>query len=114
MAIKYYTNPEKQETYAVLSNCQWDAINRINKYMGDDWIFLNATKYMMPRTFKAKVRCSAEDTYDESVGRKMAKEKVMKKYYKCFDRKLDIFREDLINLNSKVFETPIELMVEGA
>ena len=35
MAIKYYSNPKTKETFAVLSNCEMDAINKINKFMRD-------------------------------------------------------------------------------
>ena len=34
----------------------------------------------------------------------------MKKYYSAFDKRIDMFRADLIALNSRVFETPVEIL----
>jgi hypothetical protein len=66
-------------------------------------------KYMMNDTYRVSVRCFADDEFDEVQGRAYAKEKLMKKYYKDFDRKIDMFRSDIIELNSRLFETPKEL-----
>lgn len=109
MAIKYYSNPKTKQTIAVLNGCQFDALNKIDKFMnGFDWCWCTK-KYLMNDTYRAVVRCSAEDEFSEEKGREYAKAKLMKKYYKDFDRRIDMFRSDLIQLNSRVFETSDEV-----
>ena len=104
--IKYYYKPSTQQTFAVLNGCQFDAVNKISKYMaGFDWCMCTDS-YMMNDTYLVSVRCSKDDEFDEAKGRAYAKEKLMKKYYKDFDRCVDKFKSDLIVLNSRVFETP--------
>lgn len=107
--IKYYYKPSTKQTFAVLNDCQFDAVNKISKFMhGFDWCMCT-DKYMMDDTYRVSVRCAEDDVFDEEKGRKYAKAKLMKKYYRDFDRKIDMFRSDLIELNSRVFETPAEL-----
>jgi hypothetical protein len=114
MAIKYYSNPKTKETFAVLSGTTLDAINKIQKTMDEFGGCMIRHQYLMPAQFKAKVKLAEGDVYDEEKGKQLAKEKLMKKYYKAFDARMDIFRADLIALNSKVFETPPELIEEIA
>lgn len=107
--IKYYYKPSTKQTFAVLNGCQFDAINKISKFMhGFDW-YMSSEKYMMRDTYRVSVKCSDDDVFDEEKGRKYAKAKLMKRYYKDFDACVDRFRSDLIELNSRVFETPAEL-----
>ena len=104
MAIKYYTVPEKKMTVAVLTNCQFDAANKIAKLtdnFGSDF-FMYDDKYMMPDTFRVETRCHGDDVFDEETGKKIAKVKLMKKYYKCFDAKMALFRKTLDLLNERV------------
>lgn len=114
MAIKYYSNQKTKETFAVLSGTTFDAINKIQKIMNEFGGCMISRKYVMPAQFKAKVKLAEGDVYDEEKGKQLVKEKLMKKYYKAFDARMDIFRADLIALNSKVFETPPELIEEIA
>lgn len=109
MAIKYYSNPKTKETFAVLSNCEMDAINKINKFMRDTDMCWVSKKYLMPKQFKVKVKLAKGDEFDEEKGREYAKAKLMERYYKAFDARIDMFKESLISLNSKVFETPAEI-----
>ena len=109
MAIKYYVNPKKQQTIAVLNGCSMDCINKIDKTMHNfDWCWCTK-KYIMPDSFRAVVRCADGDAYDEELGKRLAKEKLMRKYYKHLDSRWNMFLGDLIELNSRVFETPAEL-----
>lgn len=96
MAIQYYSNPNTKETFAVLRGTELDAINKIDKFLNEFDCYMIREKYMMPKQFKVKV--------------KLAKEKLMKKYYSAFDKRIDMFRADLIALNSRVFETPVEIL----
>lgn len=113
MAIKYYSNPKTKETFAVLSNCEMDAINKINKLMRDTDLCWVSKKYLMPKTFKVKVKLAEGDVYDEEKGREYAKAKLMERYYKVLDARMDLFRANLIALNSNVFDTPAEILEEN-
>ena len=107
--IKYYYKPSTRQTFAVLNGCRFDAVNKIGKLMGNlEWCMCS-NKYMMNDTYRVSVKCSDEDVFSEEEGRKQAKAKLMKKYYKDFDRCVDRFKTDLIELNGRVFETPAEL-----
>jgi hypothetical protein len=107
--IKYYYQPSTEKTFAELRGCRFDAINKIEKLMGNfDWCICS-NKYLMDDTYRVSVKRSAEDVHDPEKAKAYAKEKLMKKYYRDFDRILDQFKCDVIELNSKLFETPEEL-----
>ena len=107
--IKYYYKPSTRQTYAVLNGCRFDAVNKISKMMGNlEWCMCS-NKYMMNDTYRVSVKCSDEDVFSEEEGRKQAKAKLMKKYYKDFDRCVDRFKTGLIELTGRVFVTPAEL-----
>jgi hypothetical protein len=109
MAIKFYDIPDRGMTVGVLSNTSMDALNKIAKITGDTTFCAYDLKYMMPDNFRAVAKVHGDDVYNQDTGRQIVKEKLMKKYYKSFDKKMDQFREDLLVLNGKVFETPEEL-----
>ena len=111
MAIKYVVIPEKRKTIAILEGCKWDAVNRIRKMTGD-YINCYNPKYLMPNRFKVSTVCDPRDNYDVEEGKRIAKDKLMRNYYKSMDKKIEVFRNDLININSRVFKTPPELMNE--
>ena len=105
--IKYYYKPSTRQTYAVLNYCRFDAVNKIAKLMGNlDWCMCS-DRYTMKDTYRVSVKCSDDDVFSEEEGRKQAKAKLMKRYYKDFDACINRFRSDLIELNSRVFETPV-------
>lgn len=109
MAIKYYYKPSTQQTYAELRDCQFDAINKISKFMhGFDWCMCT-DRYMMNSIYRVSVKRSNCDEHNEIKAREYAKKKLMDKYYKDFDRCVDRFKTDLIELNSRVFNTPENL-----
>ena len=109
MAIKYYYKPSTQQTFAELRDCQFDAINKISKFMhGFDWCMCS-DKYMMHSIYRVAVKLAHDDEHNEAKAREYAKEKLMKKYYRDFDRCIDRFKADLIKLNDRVFETSEEI-----
>ena len=106
MAIKYYTNPAKRQTIAVLSDTRFDFLNKVEKLTSGLNLCVCGKKYLMPYQYKASVYCAADDVFDEQVGRDMAKKKVLDKYYRDFDKRMDMLRDELLVLNGKIFETP--------
>ena len=104
MAIKYVVIPETKTTIGILRNTEFDAINRIEKMMGDTLYIHDMRKYLMPNTFKATVACHDGDEYDVEEGKRQAKKKLLANYYRSIDKRIDKFREELLVLNGKFFE----------
>lgn len=102
MAIKYYKNPKTKQTFAVLQDTKFDAVDKIAKVLGDICWMMNCDKYMMRDMYKASVKCLPEDEYSEEKGMELAKDKLLKKYYKDYDKKLDMFKDDVEQLHKRV------------
>lgn len=110
MAIKYFVNEEKKQVIGLLENTRWDAVNKIEKMVSNtDFCVTLNKKYMMPSRFKVTVTCDPRDTFDPEIGKRIAKKRILDRYYKSLDQKVDAFRIAAMELNSKVFETPVEL-----
>lgn len=94
--IKYYENPEKKTVYAVLEDTRYDAAMKIAKVLGcTKSLRFDLNKYVMPDTFKACAKCHPDDEYNPEVGMQIAKERLMRKYYKVYDKRLGAFVQDL-------------------
>ena len=109
MAIKYYDISEKGMTVGVLRNTAYDALNKIEKLTNGTAFCAYDAKYLMPDSFRAVAKVSGDDVYDQATGRQIVKDKLMAKYRKTFDGVMDSFRNDLLILNGKVFETSNEV-----
>ena len=107
MAIKYFVNEEKRQVIGVLSNCQWDAIRKIDKMIADtEFCFCPSDKYMMPKEFRAVVQCDERDEFDPEVGKRIAKERILDRYYPALDKRVNKWLEAVLVLNGKVFKIP--------
>lgn len=102
MAIKYIVLPEKRTVTAILSNTRFDAYNKALKYcrqMKENQsmvgIYPEPDKLMMQNEFKVTVVCDENDIFDVAEGKKKAKERLLRNYYKSFDKKINMFRKDL-------------------
>lgn len=96
MAIKYVVLPEKRQVVAILKNTKYDAYNKAIKIckelsQGQSKIYLcpDPEKLMMPNSFKVRVTCDENDIFDENIGKEKAKERLMAKYYKSLDKRID-------------------------
>ena len=107
MAIKYYVSEKKRQVIGVLSDCRYDAINKIDKMIRDtDFCFCPSEKYMMPNEYRAVVQCDPRDEFSVEKGMKIAKDRILKRYYPALDKRVNKFREAALIFNGKVFETP--------
>ena len=109
MAIKYIVIPEKKTVKAFLENTEYDACNKISKMLRDTPFCACSDKYLMPKNFKVILVCDKRDEFDENWGKNRARKILLDNYYKSLDKKMAKFREDMLILNGKVFETPKEL-----
>lgn len=108
--IKYFINEEKRQVIGLLEGTRWDACNKISKMIRDtDFCFCHGEKYMMPEEFRAVVQCDPRDEFVTEVGMKIAKERIMERYYAALDKRVGKFFDATLVLNGKVFETPKEL-----
>lgn len=107
MAIKYFVNEEKRQVIGLMENTRWDAINKICKTVADtDFCVVPNEKYMMPSEFRTVVTCDARDEFDVEVGKKIAKERLLKNYYASLDKRVNKFLDAALIFNGKVFKTP--------
>lgn len=107
MAIKYFINEEKRQVIGLLENTRYDAINKIEKMLGDtEFCFCPSKKYLMPSEYRVVVQCDPRDEFSVEEGKKKAKERIMKRYRPARDKRVNKAREALLILNGKVFETP--------
>lgn len=113
MAIKYYPIPEKKQTIAVLEGTAYDVYNKIDKIRNQAGFNFFPTsssgyeKYLLPDTFKVVVTCDPRDTYDPEVGKKEAKKKLMRNYYRAVDKRMNAFVNDVTLFAAMVRTSPI-------
>lgn len=102
MSIKYYSIPEQGKTVAILNNITYDVINKINKTVGDVLVVCNHSRYMMPNQIRVTCKVCDGDVFDAELGKKIAKKKLMDKYYKIHDAKIALFHKDMEMFTGKV------------
>jgi hypothetical protein len=110
MAIKYFINEEKRQVIGLLENTRWDAFNKINKMVRDtDMCIVPNEKYMMPHEFRVVVQCDERDEFNPEIGKKIAKQRILDRYYPALDKRVNKFFDAALVFNGKVFKTPEEL-----
>lgn len=110
MAIKYFINEEKRQVIGLLDGTRWDAYNKISKMVRDtDFCVAPSDKYMMADKFKAVVQCDPSDAFDVEEGKRIAKKRILDRYYAALDKRVDKFREAALVFNGVVFETSDEV-----
>lgn len=107
--IKYIVVPERRMVKAILENTTYDAYNKINKMLVDTPFCACSDKYLMPNHFVAEVLCDDRDEFDVEFGKRRAKKIILDNWRKSLNKRIAKFREDMLILNGKVFETPEEL-----
>lgn len=110
MAIKYFVNEEKRQVIGLLENTTWDAYHKICKMVRDtDFCVAPNEKYMMPSEYKVVVQCDPADEFDVEEGKRIAKQRILDRYYPALHKRVGKFREAALVFNGKVFETPSEI-----
>ena len=89
MAIKYYIDEENKTVVAVLKGTMFDAHKTIMKCVGrSEESFFGCTptwNTLIPDSFTGKAKCSEHDVWDVEIGKAVAKQKCLEKYYKAKD-----------------------------
>lgn len=89
-SISYVINKEKNTVTCILENCKYDLKNIISKGMAELpkelYVFLNCYDFYqffeLPNKIVSTTKCSSQDVFDESLGKKIAYAKMRKKYCK--------------------------------
>lgn len=102
--IKYTVVRNKNMVIAELNHTENDVVNKIRKILCDSPFSVDLTKFVMPNRFKSVAKLDSRDTFSEEEGKRVAKEKLMKRYYNSYDKRMDAFRCYLLQLNGKIFE----------
>lgn len=107
MAIKYFVNEEKRQVIGVMEDTRYDAVNKISKMIRDtDFCFIPNEKYMMPDEYRAVVQCDPRDEFSVEEGMRIAKERILNRYYPALDKRVNKFFDAALFFNGKVFTTP--------
>ena len=81
--IEYYVNENQRTIVAVLRHSQYDVIKALDN-MGLLFIYekdFNIDKCMLSDRYVGKAICHIDDEWDESIGKEIAKNKALSKYY---------------------------------
>ena len=104
MAIRYVVNEKKKTTMCILEHTKFDAIDKINKMLKNTgFCFANKKKYLMPSCFRVSTVCDPRDEYSIEEGKRVAKEKLMRHYYKSIDKRLAWFEQEVKDLYYNFF-----------
>ena len=83
--VRFYSNEEKRTVVAVAEDVCFDIAEQIyGREIFSDPVLLNSipSELLIPNRIEAKARCHPTDTWDYSVGKKVALEKLLSKYNK--------------------------------
>lgn len=104
--IKITQIPEKKMTIAELTGTALDAINLIADTMPDD-LCVSYDAYLLPNKFKAQAVCDDEDEWDPEIGAKLAKERVLAKYYAAKNKALAKFARQINGVQEAIVYTDL-------
>lgn len=106
--ITYYIDEEKKTVVAVMTDCEYDAIDILEK-MGIRSISHNSwsmDKFMINTTYRGKAKCSPDDEWDEEEGMCIARNRMLANYYRARTMALmhaeKIFQDILDELGSRI------------
>ncbi len=97
--IRYYIDEEKRTVVAVMDDCEYDAIDVLEK-MGISNINhdgYNMDKFMMNPIYRGKAKCSPDDEWDEEYGMALARNRMLENYYRS--RALALMKAETIIQN---------------
>ena len=103
--ITYVINENEGVITCVLENCKNIPIKRIKKYMGTKFSVKEKDRYRIKDTYSGVARCSAEDTFDIEVGKKIALTKAKEKRARAINKALYTFTKDIgrVKVDTKKF-----------
>ncbi len=85
--IKYNVIENQGKVIARLDNCANDVVNLISKKTG---ITMECDELQLNNSYKGIAKCHPEDVFDIEEGKRIAKERVIEKYNRAFNKALCI------------------------
>lgn len=101
--ITYKVFEQQRKVIAIISGTENDLVRKVKKH--DNQKVLSEHTYeqlKMPKSFKVVVKCHESDKFDIEVGKELAKERVLRKYFNCYDKKLYKLRKKLYNMQDNI------------
>ena len=97
--IKYYVNEDKKVVVAKMNDTAYDALNLIAAKRGHLLLgYITRSRsskpYKMKDSYVARARCHEDDTFDVEIGKELAKNRVLFKYYEDLTKVLQKIRCD--------------------
>ena len=78
--ITYYINKDKRTIVATLRNCEYDVVKKLDR-LNILGTFIDLDKCMLHDKYVGKAICHEDDEWNEEIGKQIAKDKVLFKYY---------------------------------
>lgn len=105
--IHYHVNEEKGVVVAVLEGVEYDAIDllmRKNKYLSYPSMWPRTQPFMLKDKYVGKAKCMEGDVFNIEVGKELAKERLLLKYYKDLYKASVNFVEEMMTTSGKHME----------
>ena len=102
--ITYIIDREKRTVVAYMEHCEYDVIFSISNILNipihysDEIGFLRLNNYMINDTYRGKAKCAPEDEWNVEEGMRIARNRLLEKYWSPRHRATDKFKADLLNL----------------
>jgi len=100
--IEYIVKENERMVIATLKGCSEDAINILNRRLRSTK-FLDCltdfnkvySRYLIPNKFSSAVKCDPRDEFDVEEGKRKAKERLLVKYHRSFERAIVRYVDDM-------------------
>ena len=97
--IEYIINEEKRTVVAIMRDCKNDACRLfardVEKIYGTEfWYPLHSLDYKINDTYRGKAHCSEDDAWDVEEGKRIARNRMLFKYYRARYKALEKIYED--------------------
>ena len=105
--IHYHVNEEKGVVVAVLEGVEYDAIDLLmgkNKYLSYPSMWPRVQPFMLKDKYVGKAKCMKGDVFDIKVGKELAKERLLLKYYRDLYKASVNFVEEMMTTSGKHME----------
>lgn len=85
--IHYYVNSKRRSVIGVLKDTGADAIQKMRRTAGVEYLPYEIEKAaIMPSEFRVEVVCHPEDEFDEKIGRKLVKKRILDNHSRSMDK----------------------------
>lgn len=105
--IHYHVNEEKGVVVAVLEGVEYDAIVLLmgkNEYLSYFSRWPRIQPFMLKDKYVGKAKCMERDVFNIEVGKELAKERLLLKYYKDLYKAFEKFFEEMMTISAKHME----------